>query len=208
MQSYCAKSNLFSQILIAESGQEAVTLISKQHFDLLFLDLNMPGLTGKDVLKLIPEDLKVVMVTSDPAFAVESFDYNVIGYLVKPVNLDRFEQTMIRLAPILERQEFIFVKDGTEQVKIALKDVKYIKSESNYVIYALPDKRVMSLQRLSDLEDELPDNFLRIHRSYIVNLGAIDNLSRSSLTLNDGERLSISTSYREAVLARMRLWNA
>ncbi|NND78238.1 MAG: response regulator transcription factor [Flavobacteriales bacterium] len=204
LTSYCNKVDAIGSVEMTMSGLDALKRVEAEQFDLMFLDLKMPEISGKEILELLPPNLPVVMVTSDTAFAVESYNYNVVGYVVKPITLGGFLKVIERLKDQLVEPEFIFVKEGTARIKIHFNELLYIKSESNYVAFYTESKRVMSLMRLTDLETQLPGSFLRVHRSFIVNTNFIQHISARELKIKDTV-IPISASFREAVSSHFDL---
>lgn len=202
--SYCKELPAISSTSVANTGIEAISALGTSEFDLVFLDLNLPEMNGRDILQIMPSNAQVVMITSDSDFAVESYNFKVAGFLLKPFTLADLTRAIDRLdAP--KPKEHLFVKDAGTMVKIELKDLRYIKSESNYVTFYTKTGKVMSLMRLSDLEEKLlPAEFLRIHRSYIVNANKIDKVGTNYMYLGEDE-LPLSATYREAVLQALDL---
>ena len=178
---FCADIDTIDYCLKVEDGLSALNILNSESFDLIFLDLNMPKLSGEELIKHLSESTKVLIISSETDFAVEAFNYNVVGYLLKPFDLSKFLQVISKIPTKDSAQkDFLFVKDGRSLVKVILKNLIYLKSESNYVQFVCDDNKVLALKKLSDLEEELPDNFMRIHRSYIVNLNAVVKIDESS----------------------------
>lgn len=182
---------------------DGLQLLSNQQFDLLFLDYNMPLLDGKGLLELKQDSSKVIMITSNADFAVDSYNYpNIVDYLLKPVSFDRFYKAIEKMTQhkpekaIPEQKDSFFVKDGNKWIQVKTEDIQYIKSESNYVVLHLPGKKIMSLMNLKDLEMNLPPHFIRIHRSYIVNSRFIDFISSDELSVQQNI-LPVSAKYKE-----------
>lgn len=203
LQHYCGKVPAIEYCLTCNNSIDGLQLLSSQPFDLLFLDYNMPSLNGKGLLELKQDDSKVIMITSNAGFAVESYNYpNIVDFLLKPISFERFFKAIEKLieknTPKAEKntKESFFVKDGSKWIQVRTEDIYYIKSESNYVVLFLQDKKIMSLMNLKDLEKELPQHFLRIHRSYIVNSKCIDFISADEISVK-GMLLPVSAKYKE-----------
>jgi len=196
-----------SSVAVVHSGGEALTALRRGGIDLLVLDVHMPGLTGPELLATLGGTLPVIIVSGDRSFAVESYRYNVVDYLLKPVDLAAFARAWTkatgRSAPAPAAQS-VFVRAGNDIVRLDLEDVRYIRSESNYVRFVLADREVTSLMNLKDLERKLPPGFVRVHRSYIVNLRHVDKLDSQDIKI--GRTLvPVSDSYREELLRRLAL---
>lgn len=185
---------------------EGLKLLSNSHFDLLFLDYNMPALSGKDLLEIKQDKSKVIMITSNKDFAVDSYRYDdVCDYLMKPISYEDFSTAIDRVVTrkvnqsISEKsKESIMVKDGANWVPITFSTIKFIKSESNYCVFATPHGKVMTLAKLKDLNTKLPDNFLRCHRSYIINTEFISQINLEEVKIGE-QVIPISALYRDQV---------
>ena len=215
---HCGKLDPNAVVELASDGQQALARLGKERFDLLVLDLQMPGLSGRELLPAIGVDLPVIIVTGDPDFALEAFQYNVVDYLIKPVGFDRFAQawkkaTMkagITALPRDEARNVVFVREGSDIVRLDLRQVRYVKSDSNYVHFVTDNsatdqrRQVTSLMNMKDLEQKLPALFVRVHRSYIVNLAHVEKLDTMDIKIGP-ELIPVSETYRDEVLRRLDL---
>ncbi len=213
--------------LQANEGLTALNLISTGEFDLIFLDLNIPELDGESLLRAVPRTLPVVIITADPTFGAKSYDYRVMDFLLKPLTFPRFFQAIEKARELGRRNAtstataaasttgaeeekaelndgFLFVKDGTRIVKVALSQLLCIKAEANYVSFILPDHKVMSLLSMKRLEELLPEPFVRVHRSWIVNVAAIQKIEDGTVIL-ENVKIPIGESYREPLLQKLRI---
>lgn len=195
----------------------AIEFLTANTVDLLFLDIQMPEITGVNLLKILSKKPLVIFTTAYSEYALEGYELDVVDYLLKPITLERFlkavEKVVQRLHPIKkengeEKQEktietevtpnFVFVKDGTKLVKIRLQDILYIEGLKDYVIIHTPQQKVVSLQRMKNLEEQLPANqFIRIHNSYIVSLEAIDAIEKEKVQIGK-VFIPVSDTYRKA----------
>jgi DNA-binding LytR/AlgR family response regulator len=195
----------------------AIEFLRENSIDLLFLDIQMPNITGVNLLKILAKRPLVIFTTAYSEYALEGYELDVVDYLLKPITLERFlkavEKVAQRLRPLKiengeERQEratetevtphFVFVKDGTKLVKIRLQDILYIEGLKDYVVIHTPQQKVVSLQRMKNLEEQLPDNqFIRIHNSYIVSLEAIDAIEKEKVQIGK-VFIPVSDTYRKA----------
>ena len=196
-----------TEVRVVHSGSEALAALRKGGYDLLITDVHMPGLSGPELLAALGSALPVIIVSGDRDFAVESYRYNVVDYLLKPVDLAAFagawNKVAERAAPSLNSTA-VFVRVGAEIARIDLDEVRYIKSDSNYVRFMLADKEVISLMNLKDLERKLPAGFIRVHRSYIVHLRHIEKLDSQDIKIGRA-LVPVSDSYREELLKRLAL---
>lgn len=203
--------------LVAEvdNAVKAFDWLKKESIDLLFLDIQMPKLNGIEFLKAMNNAPKVIFTTAYREYAIESYELDVVDYLLKPVSFPRFLMAVNKMmnGQQEEGQEeavvdqlrsdhpYIFLKADRKMVKIYLKDIQYIESLKDYVRIKLPEKEVVSLQKISYLEQKLPEDcFMRIHRSFIVPIKKIEAFSNSTIEIS-GNELPIGRNYKEQVLA-------
>ncbi len=200
IESFCDQIEFIDYCLKIEDGVSALNILSSGDFDLVFLDLNMPKIKGSELIKHLNPEAKVVIVSSDSGFAVEAFDYNVVGYLLKPFELSDFLKVVNKLRPETEEnRDILFVKDGRSLVKIDLSTLVYVKSESNYARFMCKGNKTLALMKLSDLEGQLPAHFQRVHRSYIVNIKEIDKISNDKIETSLGE-IPCGASYKDKLV--------
>ena len=177
----------------------------------MFLDIQLPGMTGLHFLRSLTNPPLVVLTTAYAEYALESYDFDVVDYLLKPITLERFLRAVDKVsqrletsatpAPIerasTESQDFIFVKDGTKLVRIRYADILYVEGLKDYVTIHTRQQKITSLQRLKVLEDTLPANkFIRIHNSYIIALDAIEAIHKGDVQIG-AAMLPISDSYKK-----------
>ncbi|GAK77869.1 two-component system response regulatorprotein [Nonlabens ulvanivorans] len=187
---------------------ETKAAIKDQKVDLIFLDVEMPILTGFDLLDDITEKPGVIFVTGQTKYAFKAFDYAAIDYLQKPIKKDRFlyavERALLahklRTEMIEDRGEFIFVKSNLKKRKVYLKELKYIQALGDYVKLITEDDSLVVLSTMKSFENELPsDEFLRIHKSYIVNLRKIEKFNSKAVELGS-EVLPLSRNRKSELI--------
>ncbi len=184
--------------------------------DVLFLDVQMPELTGTSLLRILKKRPLVVLTTAYSEYAIEGYELDVIDYLLKPITFERFLLCVDKLqqqaggvplvassTPALAAQEltddYLYVKDGTKSVRVNLTDIQYIEGLKDYVRIHTPQRKITTLQSLRNLVDVLPsDRFLRTHHSYIVGLDWVEEISREELKIGPAE-IPISDTYRKDV---------
>lgn len=188
---------------------EAVEKIEKGGIDLVFSDIQMPELTGLELVALLKQQPMIIFTTAYPNFAVESYEYDALDYLVKPIAFSRFLKAVNKAKDSKEiseknsSTEYIFVKSEYKTVKIMLDEVLFIESLKDYVMFHFKDRTVSSLLSLTSVEGQLPkDKFSRVHRSFIVALDKIDSLERSLIHVGN-KTINVSDSYREVFQARI-----
>jgi DNA-binding LytR/AlgR family response regulator len=221
---YVAKIPSLELLQACSNPLEALDYLRETQVDLLLLDVQMPDLTGINLLKIIPKKPMVILTTAYSEYALEGYDLDIVDYLLKPITLERFlkaiEKVIQRLtgtqntplsaepaAP--ERiqlqteatQPYLFVKDGSKLVKVKLQDILYVEGLKDYVAIHTPTKKVVTLQRIKSLEAQLPENqFVRIHNSYIVALEWIDAIFKEKVQIG-ATLLPISDTYRKTFKA-------
>jgi DNA-binding LytR/AlgR family response regulator len=208
---YAEKSELVSLSAKADNPHEARKLLESEPFDIVFLDIQMPELTGLQLLDLSSQPLNVVITSAYPKYALDGYKYNVCDYLLKPFSFERFEEAVKRVASkngeigkTAEESSFITLKgDGKGSFhRVDPSGVLFIEGMRNYASFYLESDRIVSLLTLTEAEAILPSNFLRIHRSFIVNLNKIERLEGHSVYI--GEKLiPIGKTYRDEVMKRL-----
>jgi two-component system LytT family response regulator len=185
-------------------------LIREQQVDLVFLDIQMPQLTGLQLMKIAGPQCKFILTTAYAEYALDGYEHDVIDYLLKPISLDRFyraaEKAMHLLAspaialPVAAptpAPEYLFVKTEHRIQKINLNDIRYIEAVQNYVSIHMPSARIMTLQTLKKIAEQIPSGpFIRVHRSYIVNLRHIDSVERGRIFIGDAI-IPVGDNYRD-----------
>ena len=196
---------------------DANKALNENDIDLMFLDIEMPQLTGIDFLKTLKHPPMVVFTTAYPNYALEGFDLDAVDYLLKPISMERFMKAVNKaldaihlrnrsMASSFDRIEddFIFVKADKKLVKIHYQDILYIEGLKDYVIIRMDKGRVITLQTMKSLDEKLPSGtFRRIHRSYIVNMNKIDAIIGNMVELKEkgqNKHIPIGKNYREELL--------
>ncbi|MDT0645588.1 LytTR family DNA-binding domain-containing protein [Zunongwangia sp. F260] len=211
LQHFCSKTKGIEGVSMAASGFETINLINSSRFDLIFLDFDLPDITGKDILNILDSTIPVIMVTSHKDFASESYNYDqIVDFLLKPINYSRFYKGFQKAQSFptrhKEQEERIFVKEGSKLIKINLSEIKFFKSEGNYISIFMEKRKILTLMTLKELELKLPDFFQKVHRSYIVNLNKIECIDNNAIQI-EKEHIPVSTSYEKELLKKIDLLN-
>ena len=204
-----------------KSALEAIEVLQDQPVDLLFLDIQMPDLTGTELVRSLENPPAVIFTTAYRDYAIEGFELNALDYLVKPISFQRFLKSANKALahfemaqrPIIESSEpesdHFFIKSDGRFIKIKLEDVLYFESEKDYVFIYTKQKRFLNLISLKQLEKELPANkFQRVHRSFLVALDKVDSMEGHKLIIGDKE-IPVSRSQQEAIYNKLiagKLW--
>lgn len=190
----------------------ALEVLRNNSVDLLFLDVQMPELTGISLLKVLQKKPLVVLTTAYSEYALEGYELDVADYLLKPITFERFLRAVDKVTQRVEGQKiivqekpvqetassFVFVKDGTKLVKVQLDDILYIEGLKDYVTIHTKQQKIVSLQRLKALEEQLPaDKFIRIHNSYIAALKAIEVVHKGEVQVA-GTLLPIGETFKKS----------
>ena len=217
MEEYVSKVPELRLIQSCASPLVAIDVLRQNPVDILFLDINMPEITGLTLLKVLQKKPLVVLTTAYSEYALEGYELDVADYLLKPITLERFlksvEKVLGRLrnaSPVAAASqpdvagvpnpsnEYIFVKDGTRLVKIQLRDILYIEGLKDYVGIYTKDKKIVTLQTMKALETQLPESqFIRIHNSFIVAFAAIEAIDREKVQIGKAF-LPVSDTYKKS----------
>jgi len=190
---------------------EGLSIIREQDIDLVFLDIQMPELTGLQFVKIAGKQCKVISTTAYSKYALDGFEHDVIDYLLKPIAFERFYRAAEKAKQVISKStdksvqtsletapEYLFVKTEHRIQKVNLKDILFIEGLQNYISINTPNKRVLSLQTLKKIEESLPaKDFIRVHKSYIVALRHISAIERSRIFIGDTV-IPVGDNYREA----------
>lgn len=185
----------------------AIDQIRKIQPDVLFLDINMPDINGFDLLSIIETNCMVVFTTAYSEYAVRSFDFEVIDYLLKPIEFERFMKAAHKVKKSHETARgiskdssvsSITIKSGTQNIRLNTDDVLYIEGAGNYLNFISKSKKIMTLMKMDEALNLLPENFIRIHKSFIINVNQIEQFS-IDLVIIQGHELPISKSYKHTV---------
>jgi DNA-binding LytR/AlgR family response regulator len=185
---------------------EALTMVQQGQVDLVFLDIQMPKLTGLQFLKLAGNRCKVILTTAYPEYALEGYENDVVDYLLKPISFERFFKAAQKALALLPAAGHIFVKGESKNkfLRVNYADILYIEGLSNYVSIHLPTQRVVTYQTLKELAETLPQPpFLRVHKSFIVSLDKIRMVDGNTIYLHDKE-IPVSDTYREHLYRLIR----
>ncbi|WP_026449618.1 LytR/AlgR family response regulator transcription factor [Aequorivita capsosiphonis] len=214
LENHLRKIDTMELVGRCNNATEAFNLINSQKTDLIFLDINMPGVSGISFAKSISKDIKIIFTTAYREYAIDGFDLHAVDYLLKPISFNRFldaignfQRTYINpdSSIIIEQEtaDFIFVKIDRKMHKINFSSMLWIESLSDYLKIETSEGTKVIRENISAIEKKLPDSkFLRIHRSYIVSLDKIDSYSNEEVIIGN-KSLPISRSYREQVIKKL-----
>jgi DNA-binding LytR/AlgR family response regulator len=208
---YVKKVSFLELIEACSNPLHALEVLRNNEVDLMFLDIQMPEITGITLLKTLQKKPLVILTTAYSEYALESYELDAVDYLLKPITFDRFLRAVDKVSqrvnnpagspeqiPVDPAKPFVFIKDGTKLVKINYDDILFVEGLKDYVTIVTKAQKVVSLQRLKSLELQLPtDKFIRIHHSYIIALKAIDTVYKGEVQIGT-HLIPISDSYKKA----------
>lgn len=208
LESYISKVPDLTLIAKCNNAFEASEVLQKNKIDLMFLDIQMPEITGTQFLASLKEKPFVVFTTAYSEFAIEGYELDATDYLLKPIAPDRFLKSVQKVKDLYalkqsgtkpqDDQEYIFVKAEYQTVKIQLADILYIEGLKDYVkIYTKNQGMIMTLMNLKGIHSKLPNStFIRVHRSFIVPINSIERIDRSRIVIGE-KRIPIGESYKD-----------
>ncbi len=218
LENYIGKLNSLSLTGNCYNAVEALNFLHEQPVDIVFLDINMPELSGLEMLKTLHHAPAVILTTAYSEFALEGYEYGVLDYLLKPIRFDRFLKAVNRVlqikqasvsAPIKPAKEapkeeaFFFVKAEGVQHKVWYRDIEFLESKGNFVQLHLTTKRLLTADTLSKMDQKLQDQgFLRVHKSYIINIPKVKSLQGNQVQIGD-HKIPIGNSYRQIVRSKI-----
>ncbi len=215
IERFAAKSEDLDLLMAFENPLEAISFLQDNKVDLIFLDIQMPDLTGIQLLESLVYKPMIVFTTAYSQYAVDSYELGAIDYLLKPVSLDRFLKAINKAVGFVRAQEaldeksneapdikdYMFIKSDTRFFKVNLGEILYIEGMRDYVAVHTPERRIMTLMSMGKMMDKLPESdFMRVHKSYIIGLNHIQLIQNNRVTIDDKE-IPISNSYKESFLA-------
>ncbi|MCH2045686.1 MAG: LytTR family DNA-binding domain-containing protein [Saprospiraceae bacterium] len=218
LETYVKKIPRLQLIAKCKNALEAKEILGREHIDLMFLDIQMPELTGIEFLKDLDQRPTVIFTTAYAEYALEGYQLDVADYMLKPIPFPRFEEGVQRAIDRIElllkaqqaprgtvenaqqNQKYITVKADHRIYKIMFADILYIEGMREYVSFQMADKRIIALESLKKLENILPNKqFMRVHKSYIINSDYVESLYGNLIELK-GKQIPIGKSYREKVV--------
>ncbi|WP_299683317.1 LytTR family DNA-binding domain-containing protein [uncultured Tenacibaculum sp.] len=206
LESYVKKVPFLELVAATTNPIEALGIIEKEELDVIFLDIQMPTITGIQLSKIIKDKINVIFTTAYPQFAIESYELNAVDYLLKPFEFERFYSAILKVKPkeiqntITNSDEFTFIKtDGKNNFeRIYTKDIIYVESLKNYVSIHTKENQIITYNTLKHFENELSSKqFVKVHKSYIVALEHVIKTDSLTVYLSNGNNLPIGDTYKK-----------
>lgn len=196
------------------NAMEAMAALKAQPVDLIFLDINMPQIKGTDLLRIIKNPPKVILTTAYPEYALEGYELDVVDYLLKPIQFERFLKAINKVSEVAkvteepeikkETGDFIYFRCDRKMVKVLLSDILYVESMKDYIKVFTRDGQIVTKQSMASLEEMLPDHqFIRAHRSFIVSLSKVKSFTSELIEVGNTE-VPIGKLYRQTTLKSLQ----
>ena len=214
LENYVADTPNLEVAASCKDAFEVMDVLNQRSVDILFLDINMPKLSGISLLKTMQQTPEVIITTAYPEYAVEGFELSVTDYLLKPFSLERFLQAVMKVrqksvsgpATTAEVEpavdNFFFVKSDKKIIKVHFDDISHVEAYGNYIkIYT--DRMILTPETLTNFLASHPDRFVRIHKSYVINFDWLKLIDGNQVILQNEVKLPIGKSYRKEVLGRI-----
>jgi two-component system LytT family response regulator len=209
IERYCEKTGLVNLKAAFREPVKAIDFLQREKVDLIFLDINMPDISGMQLVQTLPARPMIIFTTAYSNYAVESYHLNAVDYLLKPITFERFLVAVNKVAALLSKNvpvndiETIFIKSGPQTYQVKLADILYLEKDGNYITVHLKDKHIFIRENMSDIFDILPPaDFLRVHKSYVVAIKHIVMIEVHQLIIN-GKKIPIGSTYRESLRNRL-----
>ncbi len=207
LEHYVRKISFLELVFSTENPILALEYIQNNQSDLIFLDIQMPELTGINFMKIVGEKQKYILTTAYAEYALEGYEHNIIDYLLKPVSFERFQKSVLKAQERFSLQAVghthFFVKASGQQHRISFNDILYIESIKDYVNIRTGSEEYIVLDTLKSMEIQLPESFVRIHKSFIINLDKVKSIGAKKVMLPELE-IPIGDSYRSNLLDKLK----
>lgn len=206
MKDYIQQIPFLELIAVCNDAISAMQKLNENKIDLMFLDLHLPKIKGLDFLSTIKNPPKVIITTAYHEFAVESYEYQVLDYLLKPIAFERFVAAVQKAlptvqkteSPITNEPEFLFFTVNKKRAKIQVHEILYIESQKENIKIVLKERTIITRHSISELEKILPSDFMRIHRSFIISKSKIDFFDSQSVEIL-GISIPIGRNYKDYI---------
>lgn len=206
IKSYLAHYENIDLIQSFRNGISALEFINSNKVDLIFLDINMPHLSGIQLAKAINGSGEIIFTTAYSEFAAESYNLDAVDYLLKPISFERFALAISKLKRYSENnisdKKPIMIKSGKETARIKVDEILYLEKEGNYITYFLHSHKTISRQSIAQSLQSLPDYFIQVHKSYIINTKQIDSFQKNYITIK-GKNIPLGQLFRKGFLKKI-----
>jgi DNA-binding LytR/AlgR family response regulator len=214
LREYILETEFLNCIGECEDALRASKYLNEQPIDLIYLDIQMPKISGVEFLKTLRHPPLVIITTAYSEYALEGYSLDVVDYLMKPITFERFLKATQKARDIYQMRRFaeekrtvqpdhFFIKSDSKYEKVGFSDVRYVESLQNYVVIHTSAKKLIAYMTLAGLEQQLPaDQFMKVHKSFIVSIASVKSVDGNELVI-DNARIPISRALKEAVVDRI-----
>jgi DNA-binding LytR/AlgR family response regulator len=205
LESYVLKIDFLELVSTFDDPIKAIDFIQKNEIDLVFLDIQMPELSGINFMKILGDKAKYILTTAYSDYALEGYEHEVINYLMKPISFEKFQKSAESAKERLHFDEvktetYFFIKCDGKQIRINFNEILYVESIKDYVNIKTENEEIIYLETLKSLENKLPKNFARVHKSYIINLEKIEKFETKTIFLVSKKEIPIGETYKSNFL--------
>jgi DNA-binding LytR/AlgR family response regulator len=213
IERYCLKTSLVDLKATFREPVKAIEFLNRERVDLIFLDINMPDISGMQLVQTLSPRPMIIFTTAYSHYAVESYDLSALDYLLKPITFERFLAAINKAAAALsskngankEDEPTIFIKSGPQTYQVKVDEILYLEKDGNYITIHLKDRNILVRENMGDIFDLVPAaDFLRVHKSYVVAIKHITMIEVHQLIIN-GEKIPIGSTYRDLLRGRLGL---
>ncbi|MCZ2085170.1 MAG: LytTR family DNA-binding domain-containing protein [Flavobacteriales bacterium] len=208
LENYVQKIPFLNLVFTSNNPVTVLEYIQNNEADLIFLDIQMPQLSGINFMKIAGEQLKYILTTAYSEYALEGYEHNVIDYLLKPISFERFSKSTLKAQEHFQIKDsgisHFFVKSSGQQNRINFDDISFIESIKDYVNIKTEHQEHIVLETLKSLENQLPDHFLRVHKSFIINLNKIQTIDGKNIQLISEKIIPIGETYKSDFLLKIK----
>ena len=211
----CRKTSLVDLRATFREPVKAIEFLNREKVDLIFLDINMPDISGIQLIQTLSARPMIIFTTAYSHYAVESYDLNAIDYLLKPITFERFLAAVNKAETLFAMKtkaivkndvsETVFIKSGPQTHHLKISDILYLQKDGNYITIILKDKKILIRENMTDIFDIVPQEaFVRVHKSFVVAIRHISMIEVHQLVINN-EKIPIGSTYREPLRVRLGL---
>jgi DNA-binding LytR/AlgR family response regulator len=213
IERYCHKTSLVDLKATFREPVKAIEFLNREKVDLIFLDINMPEISGMQLVQTLSPRPMIIFTTAYSHYAVESYDLNALDYLLKPITFERFLAAINKAASGQpskngvgkEDDPIVFIKSGPQTYPVKVSEILYLEKDGNYITVHLKDRKILIRENMGDIFDLVPAaDFLRVHKSYVVAIKHITMIEIHQLVIN-GEKIPIGSTYRDPLRGRLGL---
>lgn len=215
IERYCEKIDTICLKATFREPVKAIEFLNREHIDLIFLDINMPDISGIQLIATLAIKPMVIFTTAYSNYAVESYNLNAVDYLLKPITFERFLAAVNKAADLFALKnktgnknagsDTVFIKSGPQTYQVKIADILYLEKDGNYITVYLKDKKILIRENMTDIFELVPEQeFVRVHKSFVVAIKHITMIEVHQLIIS-GEKIPIGSTYREPLKLRLGL---